>query len=880
MNLNPLIAGLLIGCSHLLSAQAPDTIRSYTTTHVQGEPPQIDGHLNDDAWQQVPWGGGDFKQVYPDKNKPASVRTLFKILYDAKNLYVAFKCYDPEPDKIVSRMSRRDGFEGDWVEINIDSYYDKRTAFSFTSSVSGVKGDEYISNNGDIWDSSWDPIWYMKTSIDHEGWVAELRIPLSQLRFANKPELTWGLQVQRRFFRNQEGSVWQYIPPEIGGWVHLFGDLKGIKGIKPQKQLEIQPYVLAKTETFAKEEDNPFRTGRASAVDVGLDAKIGITSDITLDLTVNPDFGQVEADPSQVNLSAFELFFQERRPFFIEGNNILDFPLNPWFNSNNVFYSRRIGRTPQTPAETDADDKDDDVTEHAQVIRQTTILGAAKLTGKNKKGFSWGLLETVTAPEFAKTDSLGVTGRQIVEPTTNYFVARAQQDINKGNTVVGGIFTAVNRDIKDRRLRWLHDDAYTGGLDLVHHWKARTYYVNARTFMSHVRGSAEAITSTQRSSERYFQRPDNDHATVDEQRRSLTGTGGTLVIGKKNGDLISDLGLAYSSPGLELNDVGFLAQTDNITQWWWMQYRVQEVRGIARWQRYNVNQSAEWDFDRRNLNEWYNLNAHVQFKNFWRLSMGSTYQVRRASNADLRGGPALRYPGSLDYWIFATTDPRKKFYMVVNPLWQWGFEHYLRSANLDFEFVYRPVNALNISVAPSLSFNNNQMQYVATGDVNGENRYVIGEIDQTTVRLTMRLTYMITPNLSLQYYGQPFGTSGKYNSFKYITNSTARAYTSRYEYIPTHWLTPDTDEYQVDENSDLVADYTFDKPDFNFGQFRSNMVMRWEYIPGSTFFLVWTTERNGEFYDQAGPLHERYRFDFSKKPYNIFLLKFTYRFVL
>src|SRR5688572_15331520 len=280
--------------------------RSYTTARIEGEAPHIDGKFDDVAWNQVEWGGGEFIQRMPDAGKPASVVTKFKILYDAKNLYIAFKCYDPEPSKIISRMSRRDGFEGDWVEINIDSYNDKRTAFSFTTSVSGVKGDEYVSNNGDNWDAGWDPIWWTKTSIDEEGWVAEIRIPLSQLRFADKPELTWGLQVQRLFFRNQERSQWKYIPPDAGGYVHLMGEMNGIKGIRPQKQLEIQPYIVGKTENFEKEKGNPYATGQSSAADVGLDAKIGLTSDVTLDLTVNPDFGQVEADPSQVNLTAFE----------------------------------------------------------------------------------------------------------------------------------------------------------------------------------------------------------------------------------------------------------------------------------------------------------------------------------------------------------------------------------------------------------------------------------------------------------------------------------------------------------------------------------------------------------------------------------------------
>ena len=671
-----------------------DSTKTYLTAHVPGTPPQIDGYLDDAAWEQVEWAGNDFRQVNPDKGKPASVQTKFKILYDEKNLYVAFRCYDPEPDKIVKRMSRRDGFDGDWVEINIDSYYDKRTAFSFTSSVSGVKGDEYISNNGEDWDAGWDPIWYLKTNIDEEGWVAELRIPLSQLRFTDKEELTWGIQVQRMYFRNLERSQWQYIPPDAGGYVHLMGEMKGIKGVRPQKQLEVQPYLVAKTERFEKEEGNPFATGSASALDIGLDAKIGITSDITLDLTVNPDFGQVEADPSQVNLSAFELFFEERRPFFIEGNNTLNFPVSQ-FNNNSLFYSRRIGRRPQGYADPDASG-DDGVDEYVKPNTGTTILGAAKLTGKNKKGFSWAILESVTSREFAEIDSLGYRRKEAVEPYTNYFISRAQQDINKGNTVVGGIFTATNRNIEVQQLNGLHTSAYSAGVDFLHNWKERSYYLSGKAIVSHVAGSAGAISNTQLSPERFFQRPDNHHTEYDPTRRSLTGSGGQVILGKKSGNLISDLGVVWQSPELALNDVGFLSQTDNIAQWFWMQYRVLQPRGITRWQRYNINQSTAYDFGWQNLNESYNVNAHTEFKNFWQSGGGVTYRVKSASNADLRGGPGISYPGMVYVWAYTGTDFRKKLYFNFNPEFGFGNKNYSRSSAFYFHFVYRPLNALNM----------------------------------------------------------------------------------------------------------------------------------------------------------------------------------------
>jgi Domain of unknown function (DUF5916)/Carbohydrate family 9 binding domain-like len=860
----------LVACS-LSSLAQNDSTKHYTTAKVQGTAPVIDGLMNDEAWNLVDWAGGDFRQVNPDKGKPASVQTKFKILYDAKNLYAIFRCYDPEPSKIVKRMSRRDGFDGDWVELNIDSYYDKRTAFSFTSSVSGVKGDEYISNNGEDWDKGFEPIWFLKTSIDAEGWIAELLIPLSQLRFTDKAELTWGIQVQRLFFRNQERSQWQYIPPDAGGYVHLMGEMHGINGIKPQKQLEIQPYVVAKAETMEKEEGNPFVTGSEQSVAVGLDAKVGITSDITLDLTVNPDFGQVEADPSQVNLTAFELFFQERRPFFLEGTNTLNFPVSQ-MSENTLFYSRRIGRPPQSPAEPDLNG-DDGVMEYVKPNTRTNILGAAKLTGKNKKGFSWALMESVTSREYALIDSLGERRKQIIEPLTNYIVARAQQDINKGNTIIGGMFTATNRKIENSRQEWMHKAAYSGGVDFVHHWKKRTYYVSGKVLLSHVKGSAEAIANTQLSSERYFQRPDNDHTEFDANRKSLTGTAGQFIIGKKSGDLITDLGVTWQSPELELNDIGFLAQTDNITQWFWMQYRILKPKGITRWRRYNINEWREYDFGWRKLAEGYNVNAHAEFKNFWQSGGGVTYSLMNASNADLRGGPQLRYPGGFNFWGYIRSDPRKKFSAEVGPRLGIGNHDYLRTSNYYFEFTYRPINALNVSLEPSVSFNKNELQYVATTDVNGSPRYIVGQVDQTTLRLVVRCTYMLTPNLSLQYYGQPFGTSGLYKNFKSITDANSNQYKERYNLLSSSL---NGSMYAVDEDGNSTPDYSFGNPDFNFGQFRSNMVIRWEYIPGSTFFLVWTNERNGAFY--TNEQDKIFSYDFDSKGHNIFLMKFTYRF--
>jgi len=346
---------------------------------------------------------------------------------------------------------------------------------------------------------------------------------------------------------------------------------------------------------------------------------------------------------------------------------------------------------------------------------------------------------------------------------------------------------------------------------------------------------------------------------------------------------VFDAGYSWLSPELELNDIGFLTQTDLMTQWVWMQYRVLNPIGIFRWMRYNAVQWHDWDFDGRNVSRGYELNGNVQFKNFWVVQAGAALTSRNISNADLRGGPALRYPGNINAWAYVSTDSRKKLQVSLNPQLSQGFDGYMRSSTLNLTVNYRPLNALSLSLAPSFSRSKNEVQYVATGTgIDNNDRHVVAEIDQATMRISLRMTYMITPNLSVQYWGQPFGSSGSYSKYKYVTEADAENYNGLCTPIPTSWLTlsDDEDEYSVDENNDGVAEYTFDKPDFNFGQFRSNMVVRWEYVPGSTLFLVWTQEMNGEFYDKGSGFSDKYSFDFSDKAHNIFLIKYTYRFIL
>src|SRR5262245_40292246 len=525
--------------------------RSYTTQLAVPGPPKIDGVLDDPCWERVEWAT-NFVQWEPTAGDAPSEQTAFKIVYDETALYLAYRAYDREPGSIARLLARRDRFPGDWVEINIDSYHDQRTAYSFTSSVSGTRGDEFVSEDGDSWDGNWDPIWELQTKVDDQGWTAEVRIPLSQLRFAERDEQVWGIQVQRRLFRKEERSLWQPKTKEESGWVSRFGELRGIQGIRTRRPVELLPYTLGRGETFESVPNDPFQDGRDADFEFGVDGKVGVTSDMTMDFTVNPDFGQVEADPSEVNLTAFETQFSEKRPFFIEGNSILSFQLAPAvtggdFTSDNLFYSRRIGRPPRfAPALA--------VAEYADVPTASSIRAAGKLTGRTRHGLSLGVLESVTGHETAQVRG-GMGDREVVvEPLTNFVVGRAQQDFRRGNTQVGGLVTATNRDLEPH-LAFLHRAAYTGGVDLLHQWHDRMWYVAANGAASHVRGEAKALLVTQTSSARYFQRPDNDYESVDSTRTSLTGYSSAFRFGRSGGKHVHfEGGVAMRSPGFEINE--------------------------------------------------------------------------------------------------------------------------------------------------------------------------------------------------------------------------------------------------------------------------------------------------------------------------------------
>jgi hypothetical protein len=853
--------------------------KTYQTVYTQIAP-QIDGYLNDSCWNMVEWGG-NFIQSEPIENKPPSQLTSFKILYDDNNLYVFIRAFDSVPEKISRIMSRRDNFDGDMVEINIDSYYDQQTAFSFTAMASGSKGDEAVTQDGNNWDASWNPVWYLKTSIDDKGWCAEMKIPFSQLRFGRKEEHIWGIQVMRHIFRNEERSRWQYIPKGSPGSVHLFGELHGIRNIKPKRQIEILPYTVGRMERFKKEEGNPFLTGKKSNLSAGLDGKVAVTNDLTLDFTINPDFGQVEADPSEVNLTAFESYFSEKRPFFVEGKNIYQFqPSNSIvihdMGADNLFYSRRIGRYPHYyPSVSD--------TEYVDMPESSTILGAMKLSGKTKNGLSIGILESITANESATIDNDGARRTESVEPLTNYFIGRLQKDFNKGQTVFGGIFTSVNRDITSQNLNYLPSAAYTGGLNFKHTWKERTWYVSGNTEFSHVKGKEQAIIELQQSSARYYQRPDANYLSVDSSIGSLSGYGGNIKFGRSSKKKVQfETSFNVRSPGLEFNDIGFMRYSDVIHHGTWVAYNLRNPFFIFNNFYLNTNYWMYWNFSGKHLSTFYNVNYNAQFKNRWYINGSATRENENISTNFLRGGSSIILPGSQEFNLNVSTDQSKKFVFNIGSYYGYGDVNSYWSYSYWTGIYVRPMNSLSVSVEPNYSVQNSTGQYVNTNDFNGNARYVYGEMYQKTFSLTFRLNYTINPELSLEYYGQPFVSAGKFTNLKIITVPDAGLFRDRF-----HIFTPEEisyeasgNKYTVDENTDGISDYSFDNPNFNFRQFRSNLVIRWEYKAGSTLYLVWSqmrtsTASNGSF-AYGKDMNELFRIT----PYNVFLVKFSYWFSL
>jgi hypothetical protein len=807
---------------------------------------RISGELNDDVWRTATATDGFVQREPKDSGEP-SQRTEFRVAYDATTLFVKVRAFDTDADKIVTYLTRRDlDSPCDWIRILIDSYHDKRTAYEFGVNPSGVKLDRYWYNDNNR-DDSWDAVWDVSVSRDQLGWTAEFRIPFSQLRFNPSAAGTFGFAVSRQIGRLNETATWPLLSRSANGYVSSFGELSGLTMTASPKKLELVPYALANL-TKQTTDGNPLLKRAAPDGGLGLDMKYALTPGLTFTGTINPDFGQVEADPAVVNLTAFETFFSERRPFFVEGSGTFTFPMDCNDGAcTGLFYTRRVGRSPQG-----LDDLPSDDGSYTDAPAQTTILGAGKLTGRIGK-YSVGVMQAFTQEETARVLNGPILSRQTVEPSTSYTVGRVRREFANQSSL-GLMMTSTNRST-DGGLSFLADRAVTGGLDWDLRFRKR-YSVTGYWVGSSIHGSAEAIDRLQENSRHYFQRPDLASATLDPTRTSLSGDGAQIAISKIGGERVHfNSSLSFKSPGLDINDVGFMRRADQRSVNNWLQFRSDTPTARFRSRNLNFNQWANWNSDGDLLSSGGNVNGGLTLLNNWNFGGGIGVQSIGLDDRATRGGPGVYTAGYREGWGWLNSDNRRALSLnqfVGGGRTRDGASWFEVSPGL----TYRPMPALTFNPAIRYARNIFDAQWVDQ-ITDSSNHYVFAHLNQTTVAVTLRFNYTVSPTLSLELYAQPFVSAGDYDGFKELANGRSLDYASRYR------------PYSYDRAAN-------DDPDFNVKSFRTTNVVRWEYKPGSTLFVVWQQARE---YD-AGPGGFRFGRDvhdiFGVPPKNVFLVKLAY----
>ena len=692
--------------------------RIITARRIKDGRIKIDGILDESVWQTAD-EATNFIQLEPDEGMPATEKTVVRLLYDDHAIYVGVRAFDSEPAKIAKMLSRRDSYcPSDWIRIAFDSYHDKRTAFEFSVNPSGVKRDCIWFNDTEN-DDNWNAVWDVKTRIDSNGWTAEFKIPFSQLRFANGGgSHVWGFQVGRTISRRNERSFWNPMHKNQNQVVSTFGEIEGLSDLPRATHLEFLPYSVGSVDTYGDPDDDPFKSESNYASRFGANVKYGLTSNITLDVTINPDFGQVEQDPSEVNLTAYESYFDEKRPFFMEGANIFQYPIMMGDDNNEgLFYSRRIGRPPQFyPLDTSRWPDAENYYENTPKF--TKILGAAKVTGRTSKGWSIGVLEALTDKEEAQVElPTGERAGIAVEPMTNYFVARTIKDFNNGRSTIGGILTSVLRDIPNEDLDWMNRSAFSGGLDFTHRWHNDEFQISGKVMGSHIEGSTEAMLEAQTSSARYYQRPDAKHLGVDSSLTYMNGFAMTLFGGKfAGGNWHYGFGYITRSPGFEVNDIGYMRNADVHIAALFGGYNQFKPGKISREWHFNANVWDAWNYGSENVNLGGNINLGLQFLNYWGIYCGVSREASHQDNSILRGGPALMVPGTIQNWYGFHSDRRKKVSFSYHGSYSVNDEGF-GSIGLGPSITIRPSGIFELSFAPSYRTSENDIQYV--DDIDG-----------------------------------------------------------------------------------------------------------------------------------------------------------------
>jgi hypothetical protein len=821
-------------------APAPPAARA---TRLTGASIHVDGLMNEAAWSEAT-PIRDFVQKIPVEGAAPTVPTEVRILYDDAALYVGARLMRSDPHAIRRSVTRRDGeSDAEVFTVSLDPYHDRRTAYAFSISSGGVRGDAYHAQDSE--DSGrepqFDPLWVARARVDSAGWTAELRIPFSQLRFNSAAQQVWGMQLTRNVADKAERLQWVLIPVAAAGYASRFGRLEGIAGIPPTRRIELLPYVATDL-TYRSHVDprSPF-TDRLGAR-AGADLKVGLGPNLSLDATINPDFGQVEADPAIVNLTAFEQVFEERRPFFVEGNELLTGRGQSFIGRPTWFYSRRIGAAPRGTAQGDFVD----------APHNTTIVTAAKVTGRLARGLSVGALAAVTPREFARSFSIdsGTTRRTAVEPPSLFGVMRLQQEFGSQQSNVGMSFTTVNRALDDRGglRQLLPREAVAGGID----WKLRymqgMYEVTGWVGGSRVAGDPAAIARLQQGSAHFFQRPDQDHVTLDPARTSLSGASASLRLDKNAGRFtLGGIQLSTRTPGFDINDAGQMRSGDDIDFNADIQLRDTKPNRLVRFYQFGTSTQAGWNYGGHRQYLRVNQSAQATLHNFVRLNARFTLHVPSLSDDLTRGGPLIGTPAGYAVLgqvtsrgnVPTTWNARSEYYHDAFGGWRW---------DVSTGVATRPAPQWQASVDPTYSRSVEARQYVTTRSGGPAaafgQRYIFAAVERSTLSARFRVNYALTPSFTVEAYAEPFAASGRFHGFGEVP--APRSDTLRVYGASGTGTTIATNADGTSTVTDAQASFALPALDFQRLSFRSNFVLRWEWLPGSTAFLVWQQSRQGD----------------------------------
>jgi hypothetical protein len=881
-----LAAGATLAVSPAIAAQAPsgpdDSLPPVHAVRLTS-PVSLDGALTDSAWQGAP-GITRLVQSQPLEDAAATESTWVWIAYDDEALYVAARMWDSHPDSIIAPYFRRDDFvPSDFAGVILDPFNDHRTGYEFVITPSGAIMDATMANDGEE-DASWDGVWEGRVRRDPQGWTCEMRIPFSQLRFAPGERQVWGVNFARNIARRAEKSFVVIKPKAESGFQSRFPHLVDIEGVKAGRTVELSPYVTGKAEYLVRPTGDPFNDGSRYTPTVGGDLRTSLGSNLTLNATVNPDFGQVEVDPAIVNLSDVESFYQEKRPFFTENSRVFSFgadgPNDSWgmnWPQPTFFYSRRIGRAPQggvPPA------SDPDATVFADVPMATHILGAAKLTGRPAPGWNFGTLQALTSRERAKVWTDGFESRTEIEPLTWYGMVRGQREFKDGRNGLGLLSTLAQRRFGDGGVleNDLNRQSLMAGLDGWHFLDPKKGWVlSGWSALSRVAGTVERMQTLQRDPRHYFQRPDAGYLGVKDVP-SLTGFAGRLSLNKQEGNVAFNSAVGVLDPKFDVSDLGYQSYADLVNAHVMTGYKWTKAN---RWQtesRLCGYLASNWDFGGEWVWSEVGATGHITFVNNHKLDAMADWFPEATANRQTRGGPRMLRRAAGDLGLHYDTDENRRLQSCTNAGIEVTPATDSYGAYVTPALAWKPSPRLYLSFGPTLERNVVDAQYVTsveapTGEVPadfGGRRYVFARLDQTTVAASIRLNVTFTPNLSLQTYVQPYISAGAYTDFKEL----ARA--GSYEFIhygPDAVASP---EGMTVTPAGGGTPFAFGDPSFNFKSLRGNAVLRWEYRPGSVLYFVWTQERSDE--EALGDLRfgSSTRRLFDAQADDIFLVKATY----